>query len=66
MIEIKDNLMINQWLAAINEIPYLTDYYNSDKSYDQEMAKVKFLQSLDTKIKSIYKENDLNNDKYIG
>ena len=66
MIEIKDNLMMDTWLTAINEVPFLTDYFNSDKSYEPEMSKVKFLQCLDTKIKAIYKDHDLSKEKYVG
>lgn len=66
MIEIKDNLLMGTWLEAINEVAFLREHFNSDKSYAPEMAKVKFLQSLDTKIRGIYKERDLAKDKYIG
>ena len=66
MIEIKDNLLMDTWLTAINEITFLRENFNIDKSYEPEMSKVKFLQSLDTKIRQIYKDSDLAKDKYIG
>jgi acyl carrier protein phosphodiesterase len=63
LIEIKESVLMDSWLTAIQEINYYKDIYGGMGTQND---KFKFLQSLQDKLNRISTDKDLIKDQFHG